>query len=81
MSTDELPRFDEGDVIEIRGHRYAVQQVDAADADDRVDQYQLEPLGDAPQALLKPRPTDGVFIGQVFHTLDADEIEFETDDE
>lgn len=70
MSDDDLPTFDEGDIIQVRGREYGVDQVDpSARHPHGVLQYRLEPIGDAPPGRLKPKPEAGVFVWSVYHEV------------
>jgi len=50
---EDKERFEAGDVLAIRGHRYEVEQADVM-PDGGVLQYRLKATGNAPPAHLKP---------------------------
>jgi len=77
MTVSELPEFEEGDVLELRGYEYSVERVDPLARDrERVLQYRLERVDeDAPPATLKTAYDEGEFSLMVHYAVDPDDIE------
>jgi len=71
---DELPRFERGQRIELRGNEYGVESVDKVWAEDKVIQYRLDPTDGAPPAHLKPEQDGGIFVIHEFHEVDPDDV-------
>lgn len=71
------PRWTEGDLIEVRGHHYKVEQADVIpnrDRPDRVLQYRLEAL-DGPAATLHVNGDGSGYVLQEYHGVDPDAAE------
>lgn len=72
-----MSRFNEDDVLEIRGNRYRVKQIDSHVSMDGPLQYRLEPLGDAPPANLKPGSArkEEKYAIREYYNVEAEEVE------
>jgi len=72
----DLPQFDEGERLRLRGHEYVVDSIDWMAHDrDRVLQYRLERVSDdAPPATLKTGHDAGKFALRVHYMVEPDEI-------
>lgn len=71
----DLPQFEAGDVLSFRGHEYRVKRADPDPMRDRVFQYSVEPLGNAPHANLKVEYDEGVFVYRPIYGVEPDDIE------
>lgn len=72
----DLPKFEKGESIVVRGIEYRVKKVDYNHRHDveYVRQYELESMG-GPSALLYPEHPAGVFVIQEFREIEPDDIE------
>lgn len=64
------PEFEEGDILKINGDKYKVDRVQSNPYQERVSNYILEPVNDAPPANLKPKED-----GYVLHSFGDAEVE------
>ncbi|MFD1515680.1 hypothetical protein [Halomarina rubra] len=78
--TEELPEYEKGDILEVRGGVYRVTMVDILARQDKPLQYRLECL-EGPPMTLKPEYSEGEFVATEYHGVSPDDITVQEGDD
>jgi len=74
MKNNSNNKFQEGDIIEIRGFKHKVEKVDYSPVEEKVIQYRIEAIDeDAPPSTLKPYANEK-FVVKEHHDCNPEKV-------